>query len=107
MHTYANEYEIEEIVAFRICKHNKLKYFIKWKGWEAVHNTWEEESQIHVTAADAIISFWIKTEQKWKADGKSDTLIRDLQGELDCPHFAHEPERLYRKRYADIFANDL
>lgn len=81
-----------------MCKHNTLKYFIKWKGWDDNTNTWEPEANIFDNALAIISNYWHAFEQQMVADQKSETVIRDLQGELDCPHFNEEPERLYRKR---------
>ena len=79
-----------------MCKHSKLKYFVKWAGWHSDTNTWEEEKDI--TAAEKIAAYWAQIEANHVEVGTSETLIRDLQGELECPKFIFEPERLYRKR---------
>jgi len=81
-----------------VCKHNTLKYFIKWKGWDNAANTWEPEENIFANALAIIAKYWHVLEGRLWAEGKCDTVVRDVQGEISCPHFNHEPERLYRKR---------
>lgn len=89
---------MEKIIAHRVCQHNQLKYYIKWKGWDASTNTWELESNIFANATELISVYWHNLENKLWLEGKTDTIIRDVQGEISCPHFNNEPERLYRKR---------
>ena len=89
---------MERLLHHRVCKHSKLKYLVKWKFWPEDNNTWEEESNIFNTALKTIQEYWSKFERDLQANKQSDTIVRDVQGELDCPHFCNEPERLYRKR---------
>ena len=59
----------------RVCKHNQLKYFVKWKGWDETTNTWEPETNIFANAAAIITVYWHQFEQTMWAEGKSDTVI--------------------------------
>merc|ERR1712156_1086653 len=42
-----DEYEVESIVDKKILKNGKIKYLVKWKGWDEEDNTWEIESNIN------------------------------------------------------------
>ena len=40
------EYEVEEILDSRMC-YNRLEYLIKWKGYNAGHNSWAVYHDVH------------------------------------------------------------
>lgn len=69
-----------------------------WKGYDDVTDTWEEQSNLRDVPA-VIEKYWREWELRLVEAKASDTVIKDLQGELECPRFHNEPERLYRKRY--------
>ena len=48
------EYEVEEILDSRM-HYNRLEYLIKWKGYNAGHNSWAVYRDVH--ALDAIAEF--------------------------------------------------
>ena len=83
----------------RICTHGSLKYLVDWKDYSDDTDTWEEQSNL-VSAPEILAKYWKEWELTLIANNASETVIKDLQGELECPHFHNEPERLYRKRYA-------
>lgn len=76
-----------------------MKYLIHWKGWGDEADTWEcEEDFVTDTTRTTLKVYWKTWEKDFVDRGESETVIKDLQGELECPHFREEPERLYRKR---------
>merc|ERR1712227_362716 len=42
-----DEYEVESIVDKKILKNGKIKYLVKWKGWDEEDNSWEIEKNIN------------------------------------------------------------
>lgn len=77
-----------------------MKYLIHWKGWADEDDSWEcEEDFVTDTTKGVLTAYWKSWEKQYVDSGASETVIKDLQGELECPHFHDEPERLYRKRY--------
>ena len=100
---HVDEYEVELILQHRICKHNCLKYLVKWKNYNENNNTWEPETNIFPHASATISNYCHQFKKQLFDNKKSDTIIRDVQGELSCPHFHNEPERLYRKRYTNFY----
>jgi Chromo (CHRromatin Organisation MOdifier) domain len=35
------EYEVQEILQFRVDNEGGIWFYIKWKGWKSEYNTWE------------------------------------------------------------------
>jgi len=92
-------YEIESIVIHRICRHGSMKYLVHWRGWADADDSWElQEDFIADTSTEVLKTYWKRWEKNYLDAKASDTVIRDVQGELECPRFHNEPERLYRKR---------
>ena len=47
-------YEVEKILDCRISTNGKLEYFIKWKGWDDIHSSWEPKSNLSCPGALAV-----------------------------------------------------
>lgn len=50
------EYEVERILSTRRAADNQIEYFIKWKGYDASHNTWELEDNV---SQHLVESYWV------------------------------------------------
>ena len=97
-----DNYEIERIVVHRVCTHGILKYLVYWKGYGDETDTWEEQSNLG-NAPEVVNKYWKEWELALSANNASETVVKDLQGELECPHFHNEPEWLYRKKFVQVF----
>jgi hypothetical protein len=53
-----DEYEDEDILDSQM-RYNRLKYLVKWKGYDERNNQWEERTQLH--AKSKIAQFHRKT----------------------------------------------
>ena len=91
-----DSYEIEKIVMHRVCTHSRVKYLVHWKGYGDKTDTWKKQSNL-VNALEVLAKYWKDWELTFVANNTSETVVKDLQGELECPHFQNEPECLYRK----------
>ncbi len=74
-----------------------MKYLVHWKGYDDAADTWEEQNGFGNTI-ELLVKYWKDWELRQMNDHTSETVIKDLQGELECSHFHDEPERLYCKR---------
>ncbi|KAJ2009953.1 hypothetical protein GGI04_000052 [Coemansia thaxteri] len=48
-------YTVEKIIDHKIEKGKKM-YFLKWKGYDSIHNTWEPEE--HLECQDLLAQYW-------------------------------------------------
>jgi hypothetical protein len=56
------EYEVEEILGQRTYGRGKKKqYLIKWKGYSAAHNSWEDASGVH---APELVKEFLQSQQR-------------------------------------------
>jgi len=54
------QYEVEEIRDYMKDSAGEL-YYVKWKGWEEEHNTWEPPSSL-MNCQEALMNFFVKRE---------------------------------------------
>jgi hypothetical protein len=55
-------YEVEEIMDHRdttVGRQNRRQFLIKWVGYDAIHNSWERESNL-VSCDEALATYWTK-----------------------------------------------
>ena len=51
-----NEYEVEKVLNHKQIG-NRMKYYVKWKGYDSSENTWEPESNLQ-NAQEKILEYW-------------------------------------------------
>ena len=66
------EYEVEKIVEKRTRRNVRIngvrglvEYFVKWKGFDQSHNTWETKGSLEETALDVVTDY-----EEWLASGE-------------------------------------